>query len=148
MNARWLALGLLLGACDEPQYDFTPKPGSPTPPEGVKQPVGPALTPPTEAALGEAAQAIARARCDREARCERVGAGRKYATHHACFVGIQEDLRDELDDYECPGGVVEGALDACVSEIHGEACDNPLATLERMIDCDSHEICRDPNPRP
>jgi hypothetical protein len=88
-----------------------------------------------------AVEIITNARCAREARCENVGAGRDYASAEACEADIREDWADELNAFECPGGVVEKELDECVEEITNEDCNSPFDTLGRIAACRSSDIC-------
>lgn len=93
------------------------------------------------AATHNAIDAIADARCDREAECENVGAGRRYASRGECVSAVRADWADELTPYECPGGVDHAELDECVAQIRDEECMNPFDTLARMVECRSGDIC-------
>jgi len=148
-----LLLGTLAtAACNEKQYDETKPYNDPvdlTPrPEGEKQPLSRAGTPLDRTQQASTAHKLAEARCDREERCNKVGDGRKYASRATCLAAVTSEWSEELNEYHCPGGTVQGALDNCLKEIRGEGCVNPLASLERIVDCDAHEVCRNPDPRP
>lgn len=139
-------------ACDEKQYDDTKLYNDPSQesarPEGERQPQSRAATPLSKAQRASTANKLAEARCEREQRCNNVGEGRKYASQATCVNAVASEWREELDDYDCPGGTVQGALDHCLSEIRSEGCASPVASLERIVDCDTHEVCRTPDPRP
>lgn len=143
---------LALGACNEKQYDDTKLYNDPSQtsarPEGERQPSSRAATPLTSAQRASTANKLAEARCEREQRCNNVGEGRKYASQAKCLSAVASEWKEELDDYACPGGTVQGALDHCLSEIRSEGCESPLASLERIVDCDAHEVCRNADPRP
>jgi hypothetical protein len=146
-------LGLVgYAACNEPQYGETKAYNDPSElaarPKGERQTANRAATPLSPAQQVSTANKLAEARCDRERRCDNVGEGRKYASQAKCLSAVASEWRGELDDYECPGGTVQGALDQCLTEIRNEGCMNPVASLERIVDCDAHEVCRDADPRP
>jgi hypothetical protein len=89
-----------------------------------------------------AIRSIAQARCDREARCNDVGADGKFSTHDACLAEISGKLVDELDLSECPGGVVQKELDECLAEIENESCNNPIDKIERFAACRESDLCK------
>jgi hypothetical protein len=84
---------------------------------------------------------IAHARCQREARCNNLGADQKFATQAACEDQIRSDWGADLNTLECPNGVVEQQLEECLAAIRGEECNSPLDTLSRMTECQSPQIC-------
>jgi hypothetical protein len=86
---------------------------------------------------------IAHARCDREARCNNIGADHKYATEDACEEQIRTDWANDLNTYECPNGVVEQQLEECLAAIRAEDCNSPFDTLSRVGECQSPQICAD-----
>jgi hypothetical protein len=88
-----------------------------------------------------AVEIITSARCAREARCENVGAGKDYESADVCKASIRDDWSDELNAFECPGGIVEKELDECVEEITNEDCNSPFDTLGRITACRSSDIC-------
>ena len=87
-------------------------------------------------------KAIATARCDREATCNNVGADKKWATRDACLADLGEDLVDELNLSECPGGIVQKELDECLAEIKNESCNNPIDKIERLAACRESDLCK------
>lgn len=95
---------------------------------------------------GESASAvrsIADARCDREEKCGNIGDGQSYASRDACGDKIRSDWSDELNAYECPNGIVDAALDQCLSAIRNEDCGATFDTLQRITACTSGDICAD-----
>jgi len=143
-TVRWCALCVGLVGCDEAQYDYTPPPRG----QSASALTDPSNTPSSVDDRMSAVAAMTAARCDREARCKNVGEGQKYATREACLAAVTQEWRKELGFYDCPGRIVDSALEVCLDEIRKHDCLNPLASMERLFDCDSHEICSIPHPNP
>jgi hypothetical protein len=89
-----------------------------------------------------AVEAIARARCDREQRCSKIGRGKKYASEPACLHAIAADWSDDLNAYECPQGVRLPELDSCLAAVRTEDCGKPFDSLARVLACRSSELCK------
>jgi hypothetical protein len=89
------------------------------------------------------ADLITEAHCDREQRCVKVGWPTRHASREECEAEIGLDWRDELDVFDCPGGIDRDALDDCLTEIRNDDCDNPFDALERIVVCRPGKICRD-----
>jgi Family of unknown function (DUF6184) len=96
---------------------------------------------PTEPA--SAVAKIAFARCDREVRCDEVGtrAHEKYSSRADCDMRVQEDKREDINQKDCPGGIDNKQLDACLAAIRDEACGAPLDSISRLPPCQSGSIC-------
>jgi hypothetical protein len=110
--------------------------GSPTAPGAVPSAVvGTGLTADT---LNE----IAGARCAREQSCGNVGADQEYASLDACRAAITKEWAEEVNTYECPGGVVQKELNECLESIKREDCASPFDTLGRVVACRSGDICK------
>lgn len=91
-----------------------------------------------------AASAVARvavARCDREVRCNRVGAKERYASRSECIAKWESDRREDLNRAECPGGIDERQLESCVDSVQSESCGNPLDAIERLNACRTGKLC-------
>jgi hypothetical protein len=113
--------------------ESTPMPASPdVEPRGTVERAG------SEAAVSS----ITQARCDREARCNNVGAGKKFDSRSDCMTKTRSAWRDDLNTIECPRGVEEQQLTSCLSQIRSESCDNPLDTLERALACRTVDLCK------
>ncbi len=84
---------------------------------------------------------IAAARCDREARCNNVGRKERYPSRSDCIVLMQDGERDDINEKDCPGGIDQKQLGACLSAIRDEACGNSLDTISRVVSCRSVGIC-------
>jgi hypothetical protein len=102
--------------------------------------------PEVQSPRGESATAvrsIAEARCDREEKCGNIGDGQSYASRDACGDSVRGDWSDELNAYECPHGIVDTALEQCLTAIRNEECGAPFDTLQRITACASSDICAD-----
>jgi hypothetical protein len=111
--------------------------------EAERNPERTDVPPATERAGNETAvSSITRARCDREARCNNVGSGRKFESHDDCVTKTRASWRDDLNNLECPRGVVENQLSSCLEQIRNESCGNPLDTLERALACRAVDLCK------
>jgi hypothetical protein len=84
---------------------------------------------------------VAAARCDREARCDRLGAGEKYDSRRDCLADIKRNERNDLSDDACPGGISPKGLDGCLQSIREEDCRNPLQTIGRLNACRTGNLC-------
>jgi hypothetical protein len=115
---------------EEARYD-APKPGAK--PDEVVAPKG----------LGtETVESITKARCAREEKCGNIGTDEDFATLEVCRQKIAADWEDEINAYDCPGGIVEKELDECLSRIESEDCSSPFDTLGRVVACRSSDICQ------
>jgi hypothetical protein len=63
-------------------------------------------------------------------------------TQSACEAKVREEWSDDINEWECRGGVVQKELDECVSEIKDESCGSPLDSLSRMVACRESDICK------
>jgi Family of unknown function (DUF6184) len=90
-----------------------------------------------------AVSSIVEARCDRESRCENMGANKKYKSWQQCKQEIATKSNDKIGAPECPGGIDSHELSECLTEIRNEGCGNPLDTLERVAACNSADLCID-----
>ena len=90
---------------------------------------------------GSAVARIASARCEREVRCNHVGAKQKYPNRAECVMLMQDDKRDEINEKDCPGGLDKKQLNACLVAIHDESCGNALDAINRLVACRASSIC-------
>jgi uncharacterized protein DUF6184 len=84
---------------------------------------------------------LATARCDREQGCNNVGAGQKYASHDVCMDQMRGSLANDLNAYDCRGGIDEDQLARCMTAIRNEECSHPLDTISRMDKCRTGALC-------
>lgn len=95
---------------------------------------------------GITAQAVAElsaARCAREARCGNVGADKDYSSQAQCETKMTANMKDELNAYECPNGIVMKEFSECLQAIRNETCGSPLDTIGRVMACRESDICAD-----
>jgi hypothetical protein len=81
------------------------------------------------------------ARCDREVACNLIGAKERFANIDTCTARLTTSTRRDLKPTECPNGVDEKRLSACVTAIHDEECNNPLEILSRIAACRTSALC-------
>ena len=96
----------------------------------------------TKGLAPEVVAKITAARCAREQKCGNIGAGKDYASAAACETEIGKEWREELNAYECPGGIVTKEFEECLAEIRTEDCASPFDTLERVVACRSSDMCK------
>jgi hypothetical protein len=122
---------LLICGCNS-----TPSKPATSEPAKAKAAIQGELTP-QEAAV----KSIAEVRCDREASCNNLGAGLKYADRAACIRELEHNVRAELLPSECPGGIDSKALENCVASIRTEKCESVLDTIGRLAACRINVLC-------
>lgn len=151
-----IALGVLgLFGCDrrdEPSpTGVSPEratPESPASPERVTTPAGAerAGSPRTPVVKGknlQAVNAITEARCAREHRCGNIGANKKFSSHTSCTSKTRSDWSEDLNNYECTGGIDAKELNECLEEIRNEDCNSPMDKIGRVMACRASDICKD-----
>lgn len=102
-----------------------------------------AMAEPVTSEGGSATESIAEARCARESRCENIGPDKKYTTMEDCMIRIREEWSGELSERQCPAGIDQRGLQACLDGVRQEECGNPFDTLSRVTACTTGEICAD-----
>jgi len=100
-----------------------------------------AVDPSIRATASSAVTSLAAERCDREARCNNIGAKEKYKTRADCIAEMQRDKRDDLNSDVCRGGIRQKELNDCLQAIHEESCGNPLDALTRLNACRTGNLC-------
>ncbi|HEX5100165.1 MAG TPA: DUF6184 family natural product biosynthesis lipoprotein [Polyangiaceae bacterium] len=99
-------------------------------------------TPAATAQNASAVSSITQARCEREARCNNIGNGKKFESRDECVTKTRADWRDDLNARECPNGVVSSQLASCVSQIKDENCSNVVEKLETVLACRTADLCK------
>jgi hypothetical protein len=84
---------------------------------------------------------LATARCQREASCNNIGGGQKYASHEVCMDQMRGSLANDLNTYNCSAGIDRVALDHCMVAIKAEECSHPLDTMARVDKCRTGALC-------
>ncbi|MFI5302308.1 MAG: DUF6184 family natural product biosynthesis lipoprotein [Polyangiales bacterium] len=98
-------------------------------------------TDPASAHTARAIDEIAAARCQREARCDNVGANRHYVGNDACFTQLKGEGMNELTASACPHGLDGSQLNKCLADIRAEHCENLLDTIGRLSSCSTSSLC-------
>ena len=111
-GATILAIVLTSGCSRETQPSPTPRTAAPSAIGG-----GP---PSVESAIDR----LGAARCEREARCGRLGPEGTYDTRQQCLDADLMSRLDALDESTCPNGIRSDQLSACVEALRTERCDS------------------------
>jgi hypothetical protein len=93
--------------------------------------------------VSKAVQSITQALCARADTCGRIGRPHQHGSVARCEKAVSLEWREELNQYECPGGVVEDELDECIAELLDEDCTSPVDTLASFIACRASDICNE-----
>jgi len=82
------------------------------------------------------------ARCAREQACNNVGDGKKFSSRSVCLDQMRGGIANDLNAYQCPGGIDEAAVRQCQVAIRSEECGaHPFETITRMDKCRSGPMC-------
>jgi hypothetical protein len=94
----------------------------------------------------DAVEAIASARCDREQRCNNVGADAEYQNREHCMNVARADAAKTLDDDDCRHGIKPNDLNECLADLRDRACSTiggAFDSLSSMMSCRAGELCMD-----
>jgi len=100
-----------------------------------------AVTNPQNSADTAAVDRFAEARCDQEERCKNIGPGAKFASRTVCMDQLRGSIANDLNAYNCPGGLDSGGVDRCMAAIKSEECNHPFDTLTRYDKCRTGALC-------
>jgi hypothetical protein len=89
------------------------------------------------------AKVIAAARCEREVRCNNVGADGAFASQEECVASVEPATRSQLEARQCPAGVEQVELDECVEEVRDQDCTSTTGSIELVAECSTSELCLD-----
>jgi len=89
----------------------------------------------------EAGERLARARCDRETTCNRIGRGRAWATQDQCFASQRERVGDAVSALGCPHGIDNVQLAICLNALRGQACSDGSGDLSVLPECMASALC-------
>jgi hypothetical protein len=85
---------------------------------------------------------LSNARCDREAACDNVGDGKKYASQQVCMDKMRGGIANDINSYQCPRGIDGTAVQECLAAIGNEECGaHPIEAITRMDKCRSGAMC-------
>lgn len=128
----------------------TPIPLGPTPaPSPVGEgagagPLGGELTGATGAPGDTVVGRVARARCDREIACNRIGAGKPFATSEQCMSALRETARADVVGADCMNGFDTTQVGICLNTLRQLSCDTRLDAITAVASCQSTAICAPP----
>jgi hypothetical protein len=91
-----------------------------------------------------AARLLSEARCDYEARCNRIGPNAEYASRQHCLNVAHDDAAKKLED--CRYGVKQYELSSCLSDIRNQDCGGVSERIDavgRSVACRAGRICLD-----
>jgi hypothetical protein len=91
--------------------------------------------------VARALQSLADARCDRAMRCNQVGGGQRWTSRDACIQSVRQTEREDINLYECTGGIDQKELSECLNEINTADCDSAFDALGQMAACRSSDMC-------
>jgi hypothetical protein len=89
----------------------------------------------------EASERLARARCDREMTCNRIGRGRAWASEEQCMVRQRERVGDAVGALSCPRGFDHVQLAACLDAVRGQACSDRRGDIDTLPECLASALC-------
>jgi hypothetical protein len=84
---------------------------------------------------------IAGARCDHEATCGNVGAGKKYGTRDVCMEEMRGKTAPDLTAYKCPRGIDQSQLEKCFKQLREQSCSFSLKHLFGADECAESALC-------
>ena len=92
--------------------------------------------------VSEAVHRLARARCNRETTCNRVGRDRAWASQESCVVHERERVAGEAEsELDCPRGVDSVQLGTCLNAVRAQACDDQRGDLAVLPECAASALC-------
>lgn len=84
---------------------------------------------------------VARARCDRETACDRVGPGKPFGTSEHCMSSIRERARQDVVEAGCIRGFDTTQLAVCLNTIRQLQCETQLDAIEAVANCQAAAVC-------
>ena len=107
---------------------------TPSAPAAPASPASPASDP------SEFTGRAARALCDRESYCGRVGAGKAFESAETCMAEKRERVHHAISEASCE--LRGDRISACLTAIRGAACGAPATPLQPPTDCTAPVLCR------
>ena len=138
------AAGMAILGCQHTDSNAAACPTPAAPPAQAAQAAEPMGVTSTQAPGVDASivDRLASARCDREQSCDNIGDGRKYASRRICMEQLRGRIGNDLNSYQCPGGIDDAAVTHCVAAIDEEQCGaHPIEALTRIDKCRSGAMC-------
>lgn len=85
-------------------------------------------------------EAIATARCDREAHCDNLGDHGVYASRDACLNEVRAQVHFDMTE-TCPSGMNRTKVAACLNQIASVGCANTLEQGGHLAACGIEVLC-------
>lgn len=121
-----------------------PLPIEPAEPAAVPEEITGEIAPGTERAAGTPLEAVVAAlvdaTCEREARCGRTGAGRRWRSGLACIEGMRPATGRALASAGCPYDFDVDAVAACAIALRSADCDASVEPAS-VPACDVRKLC-------
>jgi hypothetical protein len=89
----------------------------------------------------ETGQRLARARCDRETACSRVGVGHPWATQESCLADQREHVSADFASLSCARGIDSIQLGACLNAMRVRPCGETGPEMDTVSECRSSALC-------
>ncbi len=78
---------------------------------------------------------LADATCKHAVNCNEIGGDRAYASLDACISDNRSKVEDDLGVANCPHGIDESRVEACLSQVVTESCSDLTSGLNRSMTC-------------
>jgi Family of unknown function (DUF6184) len=71
-----------------------------------------------------------------------IGDGKKYASRSVCMEQLRGGIANDLNPYQCPGGIDGAAVEECLSAVVAEECGaHPVEAITRVEKCRNGAMC-------
>lgn len=87
----------------------------------------------------QAVDDVAKARCDHEQRCNRIGQNTSYSDREHCMNVLRVDAQKDLN--QCQAGLDRDDLRECLTQIANEDCNGVFAGLAEYKACRLDDLC-------
>jgi hypothetical protein len=87
---------------------------------------------------------LATARCERDQRCQGIGAGKRYLDREACASERRVQSDAWLPEARCRNGITPERVESCVAAIQSTSCETALETLDGIEACRAQSLCDKP----
>jgi hypothetical protein len=126
-----LAIALATGCEDEKVGPRVPAPLTDPQPQPNAQ----------AAADNRVIEKIAAATCDREQSCGTIGPSAYFPTREECLRTVREKNQKTLNPSQCPNGIEQKAVDACLASLDANQCAQPGDSIDRAARCPPKDLC-------
>jgi hypothetical protein len=84
---------------------------------------------------------IARARCDRETACDRIGPDKPLRTGEQCMSTVRGRARADVVDADCERGFDSTQVALCLTTIRQVPCETALDAIASLSQCQASALC-------